>query len=63
MAINHYIFFTQESYAESPNDSWILGYEHGNTPEAARKRFIANYRWILDGGFNVEMIKWNELSR
>jgi hypothetical protein len=37
MAINHYIFFTQESYAESPNDSWILGYEHGNTPEAARK--------------------------
>ena len=66
--MNHYIFFTPEGYTESPNESevftlQVLGYEHGDNPEAARERLIANNRWILDGGFNVAMIKWNELSR
>ena len=66
--MNHYIFFTPEGYTESPNESevftlQVLGFKHSDTPEAARERFIANNRWIIKGGFNVAMIKWNELSR
>jgi hypothetical protein len=61
-----YIFYTDEGYTISPNNSelesfQILGFEDATTVQEGINKLIENNTWISESEFNIEKIKHKTL--
>lgn len=59
--MNEYIFYTEEGYCESPNETTVenfqvIGFEKGNTKEEALKNLLENNSWIKEYSYNIDKI-------